>query len=95
MWEQNNRNCLQKMDSEYSLEEGIIMKGLQVVIPVGLQQKISRELHDTHSGIVNYSKALVRSYLWWSKIDQEIELIALTTGLCVFMFMGNYFLTCD
>jgi transposase InsO family protein len=57
---------------EYSLHQGIIMRGCRVVIPESLQKYVLRELHATHSGIVKM-KALARTTCFWKNIDRDIE----------------------
>ena len=59
---------------ELSVEDGVILWGLRVVIPDhrALRQRLLRELHATHPGIVKM-KALARSFMWWPAIEQEVK----------------------
>ncbi|XP_063394175.1 uncharacterized protein K02A2.6-like [Cydia fagiglandana] len=63
---------------ELYLELGCIMWGHRVVIPVGCQDKVIRELHETHMGVVK-TKSLARSYAWFPGMDEAIEQ---TCGAC-------------
>ena len=49
-----------------------ILWGDRVVIPKSYQAAIIDILHCSHPGIVR-SKALARSYVWYPKIDNDIE----------------------
>ena len=57
---------------EFSLEKGVIMWGIRVVIPTSLRSKVLEELHLSHMGIVKM-KALARQFVWWPNIDDQIE----------------------
>ncbi|KRZ91539.1 LanC-like protein 2 [Trichinella sp. T8] len=53
----------------------------RVIIPLQARHKILKELHVGHPGIVRM-KALARSYVWWPKLDSEIENLLRTCELC-------------
>ena len=47
------------------------MWGMHVIIPRCLQELMLKELQE-HPGI-SRMKAMARSHVWWSKLDQDIE----------------------
>ena len=57
---------------ELSLENGILLWGLRVVIPERFKLDIMNELHDQDPGIVRM-KALSRIHVWFLNIDKAIE----------------------
>lgn len=67
---------------ELTVEDGCLMWGHRVVIPVALRDKLLNELHSIHMGIVKM-KSLARSYMWWPLMDKQIESIAKSCKLCL------------
>ena len=57
---------------ELTLHDGCIMWGERVVIPRKLRGQILQDIHEGHLGVVK-TKSIARSYVWWPKIDNEIE----------------------
>ena len=53
---------------ELSVEGGVVLWGLRVVIP----ERLLEELYEEHSGMFRM-KALARSFLWCPGLDQQIE----------------------
>jgi len=60
-----------------SLEKNILLYGRRVV----LQKQVLDLLHQNHPGIVR-SKMLVRSYVYWIGIDNNIEKLIATCLTC-------------
>lgn len=67
--------------TEITIEQGILMWGMRIIIPHKMQQAILAELHEGHLGVVKM-KAIARSYVWWPRIDQHIEDSAKRCGTC-------------
>lgn len=65
---------LYQRKEQLSTDQGCLLWGMRVAVPAKLQPRILRELHFTHLGVVKM-KLLARSYIWWHKIDQDIEVV--------------------
>lgn len=57
---------------EISIENGILLWGLRVIIPLKYRAQIMQELHSSHPGVVRM-KALSRIHVWSPNIDKRIE----------------------
>ena len=56
---------------ELTVEAGCLLWGMRVIIPKALQNRLLKELHREHLGIVR-TKSLARSHIWWPKLDDQI-----------------------
>uniref|UniRef100_A0A8D9DQK4 RNA-directed DNA polymerase n=1 Tax=Cacopsylla melanoneura TaxID=428564 RepID=A0A8D9DQK4_9HEMI len=68
-------------ETDYTLVEGILFRNNRVVIPASLQSQILTELHATHLGITKM-KQLARRYVYWPKIDRDIERLVRSCEAC-------------
>lgn len=59
------------------------MLGNRVVVPEKLiiRNLVLQELHEGHIGIVKM-KSIARSFVWWPKMDQDIEKFCFTCSGC-------------
>ncbi|KAL1447060.1 hypothetical protein WDU94_003572, partial [Cyamophila willieti] len=67
--------------NQFSLQDGVIFRGQQVLIPEVLRKRVLEELHVAHLGIVKM-KSLARSYCYWPGMDKEIEQMARSCCSC-------------
>ena len=66
---------------ELSLEDGCLLWGQRVIVPPRLREKVLSELHETHPGICR-TKALARQYVWWPRIDDDLESLVKKCAVC-------------
>jgi hypothetical protein len=66
---------------ELSIDQGCVLWGTRVIVPPVLQDAVLKELHDTHPGIVKM-KMFARSFVWWPRLDSEIERTVSSCKLC-------------
>lgn len=67
--------------NELSVDEGCVMLGSKVVIPLVLRESILGLLHENHIGIVR-TKMLARSVCWWPGLQQDIEAMISSCQVC-------------
>ncbi|XP_037930885.1 uncharacterized protein K02A2.6-like [Teleopsis dalmanni] len=59
-------------DTELTVDQDCLLWGYRVIIPLKLRTSILQSLHESHLGIVK-TKSLARSFVWWPKLDRDIE----------------------
>ena len=67
--------------AELSVLEGCVVWGSRVVVPPSGRASVLEELHDSHLG-ASKMKSLVRAYIWWPKLDSDIENLARSCATC-------------
>jgi hypothetical protein len=68
--------------TEFSLLQNCLMRGIRAYIPKSLRGKILDELHSSHFGI-SRTKNLARSFCWWLGIDSDIETMIQSCTQCI------------
>ena len=67
--------------NELTIYQGCLLWGVRVVVPSSLRNAVLVDLHETHPGMTRM-KGLSRSYVWWPKIDSDIEKTVSTCLVC-------------
>ena len=71
----------QNRSTELSTLDGCVLWGARVIVPPQGRAVVLDELHETHPGCTRM-KALARSYIWWPKMDQDIEELVKKCQVC-------------
>ena len=67
--------------TELSMEEEMLLWKGRIVIPTSLRQTVLNLLHEGHPGI-SAMRDLAKFYVWWPKIDDDIEHYVATCKPC-------------
>ena len=57
---------------ELSVSDGVIYKGMRIVVPPSMRRQLLETIHESHLGIVK-SKQRAREALYWPAMNQQIE----------------------
>ena len=66
---------------EITVEDGCLLRGIRVIIPKQLRERVLHELHKGHPGIVRM-KSLARLHVWWPNLDKDIATIVQQCNDC-------------
>ena len=67
--------------NELTIEDGVILWRVRVIVPEQLRNKVLKELHQNHPSI-SRMKSLSRIHTWFPNIDHEIENIVKSCRSC-------------
>lgn len=70
-----------RTNNELSLESECLMRNNRLVMPQVVRNELPQTLHKSHLGVVK-SKSLVRSYVWWPNLGNDIEIMCKTCENC-------------
>ena len=66
---------------ELTIEQDVLLRGIRVVVPESLRDRVLGQLHETHPGICRM-KGIARTHVWWPKIDEHIEHVVRNCSEC-------------
>ena len=59
-------------ESELTVQNGLLMKGTQIVIPMSMRMDMLEKLHTGHQGIVK-CRERARDSVWWPGIGRQLQ----------------------
>lgn len=67
--------------AQFSIENGLLMRGSRIVIPPPLQQEILDKLHEGHQGITK-CRDRARQSVWWPGLSTQLENLVTNCETC-------------
>jgi hypothetical protein len=61
--------------------QGLVLRGVQIVIPRSLRKKMLARAHEGHQGIAK-TKARLRETMWWPGMSNEVEQVITGCDVC-------------
>ena len=80
-WKKDCPNHYYHYREELTVINGVVLKGLRVVVPKSLQQEMLEIIHEGHLG-VEKCKPRARKVLYWLNMNNDIEELALRCETC-------------
>ena len=73
----------QRIKDHLNIDKECVLKANRVIVPLKLKDKVMQMLHSEIMGI-SKTKNLARYYVWWPKIDEDIENLVKSCEPCQF-----------
>ena len=67
--------------AELSVQNGLLVRGSRLVIPVSMQPEILRRVHEGHQGIVK-CRERARQSVWWPGMSKQLQEVVLNCRTC-------------
>ena len=67
---------------ELTIEDGLILKGTQIVIPNKKHEAILKQTHDSHLGLTK-CKLHAKQAVYWPGLNDQLEQLVLNCQLCL------------
>ena len=86
-WPDMRDNCPQNLRKfgtywdELSILDGLVLKGVRIVIPKQCKAQVLEKLHEGHFGI-EWTKLRARDTVYWLEINKDIEALIRTCEIC-------------
>ena len=63
-------------------EDGVLLRGCRIVVPLSLQDDMLKHIHEGHQGIVK-CRERAKSSVWWPGLSSKIEEMVLSCETCI------------
>ena len=86
-WPSTRSECPQNLikfwtfRDELSILDGVVLKGIRIVIPVQCRSEVLEKLHEGHFGI-DRTKLRAKDTVYWLNINVDIETLIKSCQLC-------------
>ena len=67
---------------ELTIEDGLLLKGMRIVIPEGLREGILKQIHEGHLGF-NKCQMRAKETVYWPGLNDQLENLILNCQLCL------------
>ena len=71
-----------KVFHELPVQQGLLLRGTRICVPVSLQTRVIELAHEGHQGAVR-TKQLLRSCVWFPKLDTQVEAFVKNCAACI------------
>ena len=68
---------------ELTIEDGLILKGIRIVIPSKKHEAVLKLIHEGHSGLNKCMLHMKEMVYWWRGLDDELDKLILNCELCL------------